>query len=340
MYSYTSDLTFVRRSSSEIIMEPVKMKILEGYDQMFELVKDPKAYGGGEALKVIPKKLFKDARLIGNPSRFQWNIGNEAASSLLNEGSNLDFTYLYGLLLLIIALVVVLLLLFYWVHKKRQQYKLQNAGPLLLNSPNSSISSVEKGVLQGQPDRATALSNLSWKLPHKKKQAVVKGPTLDLIYLEKRDSISHGAERKIFLVVGVLSSIKILIMVWLDGNNPRAPAVDVYLQWIYEGWQSLTKEAIASSFKTCGITNAADGSEDDEIHCFKQHGPASGGRLLLKQARENTEIDALIPEEIDIEEDAGTVMKATSRWSGMLCNCLIFMFVRGIKFDSRVSVFL
>uniref|UniRef100_A0A915CLX6 Uncharacterized protein n=1 Tax=Ditylenchus dipsaci TaxID=166011 RepID=A0A915CLX6_9BILA len=57
--------------------------------------------------------------------------------------------------------------------------------------------------------------------------------------------------------------------------------------------------------KTCGITNAADGSEDDEIHCFKQHGPASGGRLLLKQARENTEIDALIPEEIDIEEDAG-----------------------------------
>uniref|UniRef100_A0A915DPB9 DDE-1 domain-containing protein n=1 Tax=Ditylenchus dipsaci TaxID=166011 RepID=A0A915DPB9_9BILA len=83
-------------------------------------------------------------------------------------------------------------------------------------------------------------------------------------------------------------------------NNPRAPAVDVYLQWIYEGWQSLTKEAIASSFKTC-----ADGSEDDEIHCFKQHGPASGGRLLLKQARENTEIDALIPEEIDIEEDAG-----------------------------------
>uniref|UniRef100_A0A915EMH7 Uncharacterized protein n=1 Tax=Ditylenchus dipsaci TaxID=166011 RepID=A0A915EMH7_9BILA len=112
-------------------------------------------------------------------------------------------------------------------------------------------------------------------------------------------------KEKIFLVVGVLSSIKILIMVWLDGNNPRAPAVDVYLQWIYEGWQSLTKEAIASSFKTCGITNAADGSEDDEIHCFKQHGPASGGRLLLKQARENTEIDALIPEEIDIEEDAG-----------------------------------
>uniref|UniRef100_A0A915D8F0 Uncharacterized protein n=1 Tax=Ditylenchus dipsaci TaxID=166011 RepID=A0A915D8F0_9BILA len=42
-----------------------------------------------------------------------------------------------------------------------------------------------------------------------------------------------------------------------------------------------------------------------EKKTFSQHGPASGGRLLLKQARENTEIDALIPEEIDIEEDAG-----------------------------------
>uniref|UniRef100_A0A915CVP1 Uncharacterized protein n=1 Tax=Ditylenchus dipsaci TaxID=166011 RepID=A0A915CVP1_9BILA len=86
-------------------------------------------------------------------------------------------------------------------------------------------------------------------------------------------------------------------------NNPRAFAADVYLQWIYEAWQSLTKEMIASSFETCGITNALDGSEDDSIHCFKQHGPASNGRILLQQAREDADVEMLPLKEIDEYED-------------------------------------
>ena len=83
-------------------------------------------------------------------------------------------------------------------------------------------------------------------------------------------------------------------------NNPRAPAPEVYLNWIYEAWQSLSKELIASSFKTCGITNATDGSEDNSIHCFKQNGQAPNGRQLLKEARENAEVETMLEEEVDL----------------------------------------
>jgi hypothetical protein len=87
------------------------------------------------------------------------------------------------------------------------------------------------------------------------------------------------------------------------GNNPRAPAPEIYLNWIYEAWQSLSKEAIANSFKTCGITNSTDGSEDDSIHCFKQNGQVPNGRQLLREARENAEVRVVLEEEIDEDED-------------------------------------
>ena len=87
-------------------------------------------------------------------------------------------------------------------------------------------------------------------------------------------------------------------------NNPRAPAAEVYLNWIYEAWQSISKELIANSFKTCGVTSAADGTEDEDIHCFKQNGQVPNGLELLKKARSNAEVESLLPEEIDAEEDA------------------------------------
>uniref|UniRef100_A0A914H4G4 Brinker DNA-binding domain-containing protein n=1 Tax=Globodera rostochiensis TaxID=31243 RepID=A0A914H4G4_GLORO len=62
-------------------------------------------------------------------------------------------------------------------------------------------------------------------------------------------------------------------------------------------------------FKTCGITNAFDGSEDGEIHCFKEDGPVPNGKIRLQQAREMAEFDILAEgiaglfEEVDVEQD-------------------------------------
>ena len=58
-------------------------------------------------------------------------------------------------------------------------------------------------------------------------------------------------------------------------------------------------------FKACGITNAVDGSEDDEIHCFKANGAIPSGRILLQQARLAKETDSLINlfDEVDLLQD-------------------------------------
>uniref|UniRef100_A0A915DHN8 Transposase n=1 Tax=Ditylenchus dipsaci TaxID=166011 RepID=A0A915DHN8_9BILA len=73
------------------------------------------------------------------------------------------------------------------------------------------------------------------------------------------------------------SRITVMLTARSDGYKCIPYVLIPKKRWIYEAWQSLTEEMIASSFKTCGITNALDGSEDDLIHCFKQHGPASNG---------------------------------------------------------------
>jgi hypothetical protein len=112
-------------------------------------------------------------------------------------------------------------------------------------------------------------------------------------------------------------------MEWTANGNPRAPSMDVYLDWIVQAWESISKEAIIKSFRggsfrlvqtstglsdfllsDCGITVCHDGSEDDEIHCFKPHGPVPGGRTLLRDERQAAAIDEQSPaEEPDGEED-------------------------------------
>uniref|UniRef100_A0A914HP41 DDE-1 domain-containing protein n=1 Tax=Globodera rostochiensis TaxID=31243 RepID=A0A914HP41_GLORO len=78
-----------------------------------------------------------------------------------------------------------------------------------------------------------------------------------------------------------------------SSGNTRAAPMNIYLNWIHEAWEGIPKENISKSFKTCGITNAFDGSEDGEIHCFKEDGPVPNGMLRLQQAREMAEFDFL-----------------------------------------------
>ena len=44
-------------------------------------------------------------------------------------------------------------------------------------------------------------------------------------------------------------------------------------------------------FKVCGLTVAADGSEDHLIHCFNEGEPYAAGREMLAQARQGEQED-------------------------------------------------
>lgn len=88
-------------------------------------------------------------------------------------------------------------------------------------------------------------------------------------------------------------------------GNTRAPSIETYLTWIVDAWEFVSNDVIANSFKSCGITNALDGSEDDKIHCFKGHGPIPTGFIRLQKARQDELDSKLIGliEEIDLDED-------------------------------------
>ena len=66
------------------------------------------------------------------------------------------------------------------------------------------------------------------------------------------------------------------------GGNLRAPSLDVYLQWVVDAWSSISTDIIVKSFRTCGISLKHDGSEDEEIHLFKETGPCPESLNVLK----------------------------------------------------------
>ena len=55
------------------------------------------------------------------------------------------------------------------------------------------------------------------------------------------------------------------------------------MQWILKAWDELTPETIVKSFKACALNIPVDGSEDENIHCFKKNQPCHSGFELLKQ---------------------------------------------------------
>ncbi|KAI1693300.1 hypothetical protein Ddc_22927 [Ditylenchus destructor] len=80
--------------------------------------------------------------------------------------------------------------------------------------------------------------------------------------------------------------------------------------WIANAWESLTREAIQKSFKTCGITNNPDGSEDHRIHCLRPEGSIPLGQELLHKARLEKDVEVIIPEEPDEDEDLNNGYKS------------------------------
>lgn len=69
-------------------------------------------------------------------------------------------------------------------------------------------------------------------------------------------------------------------------GNMRAPPRREVVQWILEAWNDLDKEIIVNSFKSCALTLAVDGSEDELIHCLKPSQPWAV-QQQLQQTLEN-----------------------------------------------------
>ena len=53
---------------------------------------------------------------------------------------------------------------------------------------------------------------------------------------------------------------------YTPAGNKKAPSRNLVLQWVHEAWREIPVEMVAKSFKTCGISNSLDGTEDDELY--------------------------------------------------------------------------
>ena len=46
----------------------------------------------------------------------------------------------------------------------------------------------------------------------------------------------------------------------------KAPSRNLVLRWVHEAWREIPAEMVTKSFKTCGISNSLDGTEDDVVY--------------------------------------------------------------------------
>ena len=65
-------------------------------------------------------------------------------------------------------------------------------------------------------------------------------------------------------------------------GNLKAPPRSKIIEWILQAWKNVRIDVIKSSFKSCALNIAIDGSEDELIHCFKENQPCSAGLQRLK----------------------------------------------------------
>ena len=53
---------------------------------------------------------------------------------------------------------------------------------------------------------------------------------------------------------------------YTPSGKKKAPTRNLVLRWVNEAWREIPAEMVTKSFKTCGISNALDGTEDDELY--------------------------------------------------------------------------
>ena len=57
----------------------------------------------------------------------------------------------------------------------------------------------------------------------------------------------------------------------------RAPPRREIVHWILKAWDNLDRGLIIRSFRSCALTVASDGHEDNQIHCLKEVQPCHAG---------------------------------------------------------------
>ena len=79
------------------------------------------------------------------------------------------------------------------------------------------------------------------------------------------------------------------------GGNLKSPKKELIVDWVVEAWKSLSETLIQDSFTSCALTTAADGTEDELIHCLKIGEPCRSAWDLLQKTRdENLESELSI----------------------------------------------
>ena len=55
------------------------------------------------------------------------------------------------------------------------------------------------------------------------------------------------------------------LFTYMPSRKKRSPSKEMVLWWIDRAWNEIPVELITKSFKSCDITNASDGTEDEAV---------------------------------------------------------------------------
>ena len=55
------------------------------------------------------------------------------------------------------------------------------------------------------------------------------------------------------------------LLTYMPSGKKWAPSKEMVLRWIDRAWNEIPVELITKSFKSCGITKALDGTEDEAV---------------------------------------------------------------------------
>ena len=52
---------------------------------------------------------------------------------------------------------------------------------------------------------------------------------------------------------------------YIQSGKKCAPSKELVLQWVHKAWHEIPADLVANAFKSCGISNALDGTEDEAV---------------------------------------------------------------------------
>lgn len=74
-------------------------------------------------------------------------------------------------------------------------------------------------------------------------------------------------------------------------GKKKAPSRNLVLKWIKQSWAEIPAEMVRKSFKTCDISNALDGTEDDEVYTDDMPELADDGMAMEDEFETDSEDD-------------------------------------------------